>query len=51
MPSRDDLAYLNAGGVRDSVHFPRLRMRSLPISHSKSPTRWRTVRATLPAWL
>ncbi len=55
VPSRDDLAYLNAGGVRDSVHFPRLRMRSLPISHSKSPTRWRTVRSpppTLPrTWL
>ena len=44
VPSRDDLSYMNVGRVEDSVTLGRVRMRSLPITHNKSPTRWREAR-------
>ena len=46
MPSRDDLAYLNVHTVEDSVKYGRLRLRNIPITHNKSPTRWRNVRTS-----
>ena len=47
MPSRDDLAYLNVHTVEDSVTYGRLRLRNIPVTHNKSPTRWRNVRPPL----
>lgn len=44
VPSRDDLAYLNVHAVEDSVKYGHLRLRNIPVTHNKSPTRWRDVR-------
>ncbi|KAK9827659.1 hypothetical protein WJX81_004467 [Elliptochloris bilobata] len=43
VPSRDELAYLNVYTVEDSVKYGRVRMRNIPITHNKSPTRWRNL--------
>ena len=52
MPSRDDLAYLNVHTVEDSVKYGHLRLRNIPITHNKSPTRWRNVRTwRLPVFI
>ena len=47
VPSRDDLAYLNVHTVEDSVKYGHLRLRNIPVTHNKSPTRWRNVRPLL----
>lgn len=49
VPSRDDLAYLNVHTVEDSVKYGHLRLRNIPVTHNKSPTRWRNVRPVLTA--
>ena len=48
VPAHEQLTYLNVGAINDVLTAPGIRVQGLPVSHDKSPQRWKNVRPLFP---
>ena len=43
VPAHEQLTYLNVGAINDVLTAPGIHVQGLPVSHDKSPQRWKNV--------